>query len=181
MLTNINNSVLSVSAAISGLKIAQAAAAAVTPAATPPASGATTGVYTAGTKIGIDANESGTYNGTLLTGGANGTVYVEWTNTLTGVDKLLPLGQVPSFAVGTNYVPYDMTAQIHEGERIIPKADNYKLTQGNEAMLEELRLMRIEIAGLRAQAGMIVVTSKKTADIVEKADAIGPAPARAAA
>src|SRR5690606_33997661 len=24
------------------------------------------------------------------------------------------------FAVGTNYVPHDMTAQIHEGERIIP-------------------------------------------------------------
>lgn len=32
-----------------------------------------------------------------------------------------------SFAVGTNYVPQDMVATIHRGERIIPMADNFKL------------------------------------------------------
>lgn len=32
-----------------------------------------------------------------------------------------------SFDVGTNYVPYDMVAHIHQGERIIPKADNADL------------------------------------------------------
>lgn len=37
------------------------------------------------------------------------------------------------FAVGTNYVPEDMLANIHEGERIIPAADNAKLIQ----MLEQ--------------------------------------------
>ncbi len=31
---------------------------------------------------------------------------------------------LPSFAVGTNYVPKDMVAQIHEGEQIIPKGKN---------------------------------------------------------
>lgn len=31
------------------------------------------------------------------------------------------------FAVGTNYVPADMPAKIHEGERIIPAADNREL------------------------------------------------------
>jgi len=31
------------------------------------------------------------------------------------------------FAVGTNYVPVDMPAKIHEGERIIPAADNREL------------------------------------------------------
>jgi hypothetical protein len=31
------------------------------------------------------------------------------------------------FAVGTNYVPYDMPAMVHEGERIIPKSDNAEL------------------------------------------------------
>ncbi|MBD8627652.1 DUF4214 domain-containing protein [Oxalobacteraceae sp. CFBP 8753] len=31
------------------------------------------------------------------------------------------------FAVGTNYVPVDMPAQIHQGERIIPAADNREL------------------------------------------------------
>lgn len=32
-----------------------------------------------------------------------------------------------SFDKGTNYVPADMVAQIHEGERVIPKADNAAL------------------------------------------------------
>jgi hypothetical protein len=34
------------------------------------------------------------------------------------------LGGTPSFAVGTNYVPRDMLAQIHEGEAIVPKVYN---------------------------------------------------------
>jgi len=35
--------------------------------------------------------------------------------------------KLPSFDVGTDYVPHDMVAQIHEGERIIPAADNAEL------------------------------------------------------
>lgn len=36
-------------------------------------------------------------------------------------------GKLPSFAVGTNEVPFDMVAQVHQGERIIPAADNRAL------------------------------------------------------
>lgn len=34
------------------------------------------------------------------------------------------LGRVPEFAVGSNYIPYDMMAMVHEGEQIVPKSAN---------------------------------------------------------
>ncbi|MBU0788878.1 MAG: hypothetical protein KKC55_00075, partial [Gammaproteobacteria bacterium] len=34
------------------------------------------------------------------------------------------LGKVPAFDVGTDYVPRDMLAMVHEGEKIVPKAYN---------------------------------------------------------
>lgn len=60
---------------------------------------------------------------------------------------------VPAFDVGTNVVPQDMLAQIHQGERIIPAADNRALmtaiAQGGD-MSGELRALRAEVAALRA-------------------------------
>ena len=60
------------------------------------------------------------------------------------------------FAVGTNFVPGDMPALIHEGERIIPAADNRELMSrlsgpggDNGEMLAELREQRRENAELR--------------------------------
>lgn len=44
-------------------------------------------------------------------------------NKLPGVD-IKTIGHVNSFDVGTNYVPYDQLAIVHEGEAIIPKAYN---------------------------------------------------------
>lgn len=34
-----------------------------------------------------------------------------------------------SFDIGTNFVPHDMVAKVHQGERIIPKAENAELMQ----------------------------------------------------
>ena len=67
---------------------------------------------------------------------------------------------IPSFDVGTNYVPRDMIAQIHEGERIIPAADNARLmallanaSQGgqNDALVAEVKALRAEVTALRAE------------------------------
>lgn len=63
---------------------------------------------------------------------------------------------LPGFAVGTNYVPYDMSADIHRGERIIPAADNAELmsrlrnpSDNNAALIAEVRSLREEVRGLR--------------------------------
>jgi hypothetical protein len=53
-----------------------------------------------------------------------------------------------SFAVGTNYVPNDMIAEIHQGERIIPAADNVTLIANNKEMLQEIRQLNQRIVKL---------------------------------
>lgn len=41
-----------------------------------------------------------------------------------GLAASTALAAVPKLSVGTNYVPSDMYAQIHQGERVMPAADN---------------------------------------------------------
>ena len=61
---------------------------------------------------------------------------------------------IPQFAVGTDYVPKDMLAMIHEGERITPKAFNPAAgaqgSSNNADVVTELRALRSEVASLRS-------------------------------
>jgi len=95
-----------------------------------------------------------------------------------------------SFAVGSPYVPYDMTADIHQGEIIMDSASSNVLrkygipanSSGNKELLVEIVKLREEVAALRAEqkgANMqIGIYTKKTADLAEKTDTLGPPPAR---
>lgn len=68
----------------------------------------------------------------------------------------------PSFAVGTDYVPRDMFARIHEGERIVPKAFNPTIGNGSGGTVIHLtnapvisidsRTDRAEVSALVANA-----------------------------
>ena len=40
-------------------------------------------------------------------------------------------GQSTQFAIGSRYIPYDMVAQIHKGEMIVPKSENPYANSGN--------------------------------------------------
>ena len=40
-----------------------------------------------------------------------------------------PVLKVPAFDVGADYLPHDMLALVHQGERILPAADNRQLMQ----------------------------------------------------
>ena len=47
--------------------------------------------------------------------------------------------QIPTLDVGTNYVPNDMLAQIHEGEAVVPKAFNESRFENSEETNDLLR------------------------------------------
>ena len=77
---------------------------------------------------------------------------------------------LPGFAVGTNYVPKDMIANIHKGEMIIPKRFNPAtsgLQQDNSELVDELKALRAEVAMLRAEARATAVNTSKTARILD--------------
>ncbi len=89
----------------------------------------------------------------------------------------------PAFAVGTNYVPRDMVAQIHEGEAIVPKAYNPAAGATRDmARLEALvERLTAEVEGLRFEARATATATNKTAKLLDRVTPAGDALATRAA
>ena len=84
-----------------------------------------------------------------------------------------------SFAVGTNYVPYDQDARIHAGERIIPAADNAQLMalmgrvanpeQNSSTLLKEVQRLNAMVESQQSILSTIASASGITADVLDSA------------
>lgn len=119
------------------------------------------------TKTGEQIIADAVYNGTAST-----------LNGLRAVVAALKGDPIPAFAVGTNYVPRDMLAQIHEGEAIVPKAFNpwagggmSASGGGNSKQLEVL--MEQLIDEQRVQASRQVELQMQMNKQLQRWDAIG--------
>ncbi|AWL04221.1 phage tail length tape measure family protein [Massilia oculi] len=60
------------------------------------------------------------------------------------------LGKLPGFAIGTNFVKSDMPAMIHQGERIMPAADNRELMRRLANPESNSEALAAEVARLSA-------------------------------
>ena len=84
---------------------------------------------------------------------------------------------LPSFAVGTNSVPSDMLANIHQGERIIPAADNQELmqrlsspmTQDNSELVLEIQRLNNRLATIESNTASTAGHAAKTARLLDRA------------
>lgn len=98
-----------------------------------------------------------------------------WSSTVAAADAAgstswLRAHNVPGFAVGTNFVPNDMLAQIHEGERIVPAADNRELMVSmrrgaggdNSELVAEIKLLRLQVARLEVAANKAATHGAET-------------------
>ena len=91
------------------------------------------------------------------------------------IDSLLP-----PMATGTNFLPQDMPIMAHQGERIIPRADNTEImsrlrnpSENNQALLSELRSLRQEVANLQSANVAIALNTNRSAKMLERFDGNG--------
>lgn len=89
------------------------------------------GDFIGGIVDGIKSGFKGMVNGVIsglntMIRGLNGLKFSlpDWIPILGGKSFGLSIPQIPSFAVGSRYLPNDMLAQLHKGEMIVPKSEN---------------------------------------------------------
>ncbi|WP_343739992.1 phage tail length tape measure family protein [Delftia tsuruhatensis] len=88
--------------------------------------------------------------------------------------------KLPAFDIGTNYVPFDMPAIVHAGERIVPAADNRRLMAALDgaggpaggAVLEVLQAVRQGIDALREAAEATAGNTSVLPDYTDQRDRV---------
>lgn len=78
--------------------------------------------------------------------------------------------QLPSFDVGTEFVPYDMVAKVHHGERIVTAQDNQKSTDADnksyKEMIDEVKMLKSVVSQVVIPILEIEKNSRSTRNMI---------------
>lgn len=176
-----NTTLLSLNAAIVGLAAAIASIGATKTA--------TSGGTAPPTDSSVDASIGGLYQ-SLLGRGADSSGLAYWEQQYASGASLAQIANgiassdeykaLHPFAVGTNFIPTDMPAMVHKGERIIPAADNRALMArlqspaGNsDALLEEVKNLRTTVEKQRTALEKVATSTAQLSDMYERNTANG--------
>ncbi|MBC7963801.1 MAG: tape measure protein [Steroidobacteraceae bacterium] len=113
----------------------------------------------------------------------NSADFMAWVSIQNGSKKYSDYTTLPAFASGSPYIPYDMTANIHQGEIVMDRASSDVLrkygipTSGsadNKELIAEIKELRKEVIELKSHAKAAVVVQqagfKGVIDVNERQD-----------
>jgi tape measure domain-containing protein len=99
---------------------------------------------------------------------------VDYTRAQRYIENGIPMSQLPSYDVGTPFVPQTGPAMIHQGERILTAAENRQFSANSAQMttqlINEIRALRADI---RSGDTAIAIATQKSAKILDKFDREG--------
>jgi hypothetical protein len=73
---------------------------------------------------------------------------------------------MPSYAVGTSYVPNDGPAMLHQGEAVLTRGENASLRESNAMLINEIRSLNAKVERLVYSTDQTASTNKRMADIL---------------
>jgi hypothetical protein len=80
----------------------------------------------------------------------------------------IPMSMLPSYDVGTSYVPRTGPAIIHAGERILTASENRSFTQSSADLVAEVRALGAKVAELLRSSDDTAKNTRKTSDLLTR-------------
>jgi tape measure domain-containing protein len=76
------------------------------------------------------------------------------------------MGNLPSYDVGTSFVPNDGPAMLHQGEAVLTRGENASLRESNAQLVSEIRSLNSKVDRLVYSMDKTASSTKRTADIM---------------
>jgi tape measure domain-containing protein len=92
----------------------------------------------------------------------------EFTRAQAYVNNGISLDRLPSYDVGTPFVPQTGPAMIHYGERIMTASENRAFTEGNAALAAEIRMLNSKIDNVSRELQSIAISASDTYRSVDR-------------